>query len=401
MRACALVVAAAFTLCAAPAARAEVETSWRVGAWSGPRLGTDAPAIVVPEAWLRGSWSPAEIAAVRLDAWASGDPTGRGEVGIDVREAALDLQAGPVRLTAGRQLYAWGRSDRINPTDVVGARDLRRLTEDDGDNRRGIAAVTAEFDLAGGVVSLHWLPEFRPTELPVSLPAPSRRESPDGTETQMAVRYERFGQALDWSVSYADLADRTPWLDLGLSGGRPLVTLRHPRLRMLGGDVATTLGPYGVRAEAAFYDYDRGDLAGLSPRRPRFALVLGADRDLPGQLNVNVQAVVRASDTLPPPVGLQVVTAGRNAAVQYAWRDTVTGGAVRLRKPFAAERGAVEATFAGYAGGGRYAQVRVGYALRDGLRATFLAERFDGGPESLFGRLKDNTLVTLGLRAGF
>lgn len=391
----------AAALCGASAARAELETSWRMGAWSGPRLGEAKPGLLAAEVWARGRWLAADGASARLEAWAGADPVGRGETGLDAREAAVAFESGPLRLTAGRQLYAWGRSDRINPTDVVGARDLRRLTEEDGDNRRGIAAVSAELDLAGGVVSLHWLPEFRPTVLPVSPGAPGRRVAPDGTATQVAVRYERFGRAVDWSLSYADLADRTPWFDLGLEAGRPSLALRHPRLRTLGGDLATTLGPYGVRAEAALYDYDRADLTGLSPRRPRFAVVLGADRDLPGQVNLNVQAVVRGADSLPVPAGLQARSAARNASVQYAWRDTVTGGAVRLRKPFAAERGAVEATLAGYGGGGAYAQVRVGYALRDGLRATLLAERFSGGDESLFGRLKDNTLITLGLRAGF
>jgi hypothetical protein len=72
-----------------------------------------------------------------------------------------------------------------------------------------------------------------------------------------------------------------------------------------------------------------------------------------------------------------------------------------LRKPFAAERGSVEATVAAYAGGGTYAQFRLAYALRDGLRASLFAERFVGRSDSLFGRLEDNSLIALGLRAGF
>lgn len=387
---------------AASTAHADVETSWRVAGWSGDRLArAEEGAVPNAEAWVRANTPPGEGLALRFEAWAATDPKGQDKADLDVREASVTVTPGPLRLTAGRQVHAWGRSDRINPTDVVGARDLRRLTEDDGDNRLGLAGVGAQLDLAGGVASLHWLPEFRPNQLPISLPAPAVRDRPDHTANQFAVRYERYGQALDWSVSYADLADRTPWLDLTLAGGRPQITLRHPRLRMLGGDLATTLGPYGVRAEAALYDYGRGDLTGLAPRRPRFALVLGADRDLPGQLNLNVQAVVRANDTLAAATGLKAATAPRNASIQYAWRDTVAGAAVRLRKPFAAERGSVEATAAAYAGGGTYAQFRLAYAIRDGLRASLFAERFAGRSDSLFGRLEDNSLIAVGLRAGF
>ncbi|MFZ3006586.1 MAG: DUF1302 family protein [Phenylobacterium sp.] len=385
----------------ASAAHADVETSWRVAGWSGDRLGQAGEgAIVNVEAWVRAAAGPSEGVDLRFEAWAAADPVGQGVVEADIREASVTLTPGPLRLTAGRQIHAWGRSDRINPTDVIGARDLRRLTEDDGDSRLGVAGVSAQFDLAGGVASLHWLPEFRPNQLPMTLPAPAIRATPGKTESQFALRYERYGQALDWSVSYADLADRTPWLDLGLAGGRPRIILRHPHLRMLGGDLATTLGAYGVRAEAAFYDYDRGDLTGLAPRRPRFALVLGADRELPSQINVNVQAVVRVNDTLPP-LGPQTALARRNAAIQYGWRDTVVGGAVRLRRAFSADRGSVETTVAAYAGGGTYGQFRLAYAIADGLRASLLAERFAGRSGSLFGGLEDNSLIAVGLRAGF
>lgn len=386
----------------ASAAQAGVESSWRVAGWSGDRASrTGEGALANVEAWVRAGTPPGEGASLRFEAWVATDPKGQDKADLDVREASFAITPDPLRLTVGRQIHAWGRSDRINPTDVVGARDLRRLTEDDGDNRLGVAGVSAQLDLAGGVASLHWLPEFRPSQLPMSLPAPVVRDRPDDAARQFAVRYERYGQALDWSLSYADLNDRTPWLDLGPAAGQPRITLRHPRLRMLGGDLATTLGPYGVRAEAALYDYDRADVTGLTTRRPKFALVLGADRDLPGQLNVNVQAVLRSNDTLTAPTGLKAAIAPRNASIQYAWRAAVSGAAVRLRKPFAADRGSVEATLAAYSGGGTYAQFRLAYALRDGLRASLLAERFAGRSGALFGRLEDNSLIAVGLRAGF
>jgi hypothetical protein len=111
----------------ASAAHAEVETSWRVAAWSGDRLGqAEEGALANAEAWVRAAAAPSEGVGLRFEAWVAADPVGLGGGEADIREASVTLTPGPLRLTAGRQIHAWGRSDRINPTDLIGARDLRR-----------------------------------------------------------------------------------------------------------------------------------------------------------------------------------------------------------------------------------------------------------------------------------
>ncbi|WP_269716693.1 hypothetical protein [Caulobacter sp. NIBR2454] len=399
-----LIAALAFgtlALASSPA-RAEVEFSTRAGLWSGTRLNQpDEGLFARAEIWMRSTTALNSVLEVRTEGWVSTDPAGDNDAGIEVRQALVAAKLGGLRLEAGRDVYAWGRTDRINPTDVVGPRDHRRLVDDENDNRRGIATVRALVDVAGGELSLHWLPEFRATELPTVAVPGVEDVHPDSPEQQFAVRYERFGAAFDWSVSYAQVADRTPWVSVAMQGGRPVTSLRHPTLRMFGGDFATTLGPYGVRGEAAIYDYDDDDLTGVARRRPAIAVVLGADRDFPGQLNVNVQGVVRMSKSLPETPPALAPVALRNGTVQIAWRDTLTGGTVRVRKAFAADRASVEASAAAYEGGGRFAQMRASYAIRDGVRLTALAERFEGNAATLFGGLKNNNVISLGVRVGF
>lgn len=398
-------VATAALMSCAGVAEAQVETSLRASVWSSERTAVpDGGVIADVEAWARGRWKLGEAVSLKVEGWAASDPVGDDAAALDVREAYVAWQPDRVRLTAGRQVFAWGRADRLNPTDVLGARDQRRLVDDEGDNRLGVGALSAQFEIARGQLNLIWAPEFRGSRLPQDFGASGiavRQEAPPWDAGQFALRYERFGQALDWSVTYAEVVDRTPWVSRTPANEPQGLILFHPRLRMLGADAATTLGPFGLRAEAAAYAYDDSDLRGAAIRKPRFALALGMDREFPGQININVQALVRTAETLAPPPGLQLQAARANGAIQYAWRDTVVGGLVRVRKTFADDRASLEATLGGFSGGGRYEQVRLNYALRDGVRLTAMAEQFSGLPQTLLGRQQDNSLFTLGVRFGY
>jgi hypothetical protein len=381
------------------------ETSIRASAWSGDRSGSeDEDPTFNLELWGRGAGEIAENIEVRAEGWAATDPTGDGDPALELREAYVAWRSEGVRLAAGRQVFSWGRADRLNPTDVFSARDHRRLVEDENDMRLGILAATAEMDVADGTLTLVWAPEFRTTTLPQRLGlsgVPLLHDAPNSDESQFAVRYEQFGSSFDWSVTYAEALDRNPWVTRTGPPGAPAITLVHPRLRMLGGDIATTLGDVGVRAEAAIYDYESSRLNGFAARVPRFALALGADRDFPNQININVQALVRANENLAIPPDALGPVARANGTIQYTWRDTVIGGLIRVRRLFDADRGAIEASAGGFSGGGRFEQLKASYAIADGIRLTLLAERYSGAPETQLGRLSENSLITVGIRYGF
>jgi hypothetical protein len=384
-------------------ARAEpsLESSARAAVWTSDRLNRDEGVVATADLWVRAAADLAEPLSVRLEGWLGIDPVGEGDPGSDLREGLLILKHEAVTLRTGRQIFSWGRADRINPTDVISPRDQRRLVEDEEDNRRGLAAVSLDIALGGGTLSAHWLPEFRPSELPQTLmlnTVSAVRLAPDGPERQFALRFERFGTRIDWSVTYSEAADRTPWLGLEPGPGGPALTLRHPRLRMLGFDAATVLGNYGVRLEVAGYRHERSTLSVATERLPRFAAVLGVDRSFPGQWSMIAQAILRVSADGVDRAG---ALAARNAVIHGAWQSVIGGGFVHVRKGFAGDRGSAEVVGAGLTGGGAYGQLKASYALRDGLRVHLLAERYGGGASSFLGRLRDNSLVSVGLRAGF
>ena len=381
-------------------ANVSVEPSARLSMWSSDRLNQDANAVPSLDLWVRANAEISETVSLRLEGWAGLNPSGTGDPGGDIRDAVIDLKAGDVRLTAGRQIFAWGRADRINPTDVISSRDQRRLVDEDEDNRRGLASVSLSLPVAGGTFGLHWLPEFRPTTLPQTLSQPGLAISevrPQHSERSFAARYERFGQKVDWSVTYSSAPGRLPIFNLSRTASGPVLGLRYPWLKMLGGDLATTIGSYGLRFEAAGYDYDRTGLATAITRVPRFAATLGVDRSFPGQWSVIVQAALRLSRR----TGETGAFAARNATIHGAWNDVIFGSFARVRKGFSGDRGSVEVVGASFTGGGALGQIKGSYALRDGIRITMMLERYAGPSESYLGRLRGNNLVMIGLRAGF
>ena len=376
--------------------------SLRAAIWSGDRLTSAKHGIANVEAWTRGGYRMTPQLKLRGEAWVGVNPVGTGDIGGDVREAMIDWRTATVRVRAGRQVRSLGRIDRLAPTDVLGAFDYRRLVDDDDDYRLGIAETRVEVTALGGTAQAEWLPEFRANRLPddfARFGGSVALVSPQHPAGQFALRYERFGNRLDWSLSVIRIYDRMPWFALD-----PGIRLRQtfPHMTMLGADFATTVGAYGIRGEAAAYSRDLASARPFAARVPVAALALGIDRDFPGQWNVNAIALARFNKPgAAVTSGIDAAVARANAAIQFAWRDTVVGGAIRVRRGFASDRGSAEVSAAGFGGGGTLLQGKASYALRDGVRLTVLGQRFAGSEGGFFGRLRANSTVTAGIRVGY
>lgn len=384
-------------------AQADAKFSGRIQQWSGDRLNRPDNATTNAEAWVKAKLPIGETVTLRGEGWVGLDPHGTGEVGGDLREGLIEINAGPITFKAGRQLFAWGRADRVNPTDVLAPRDYSRLVVEEDENRLGQAAVSLSVPLAGGIITGHWVPEFRVSILPQNLQAiglPVIKNEP-ADQGSYAVRYERFGGAIDFALAAADLPDRLPWLALGTNGTTPTLELRHPRVQMVGADLATTVSDFGLRVEVAHYFHGKAFLQGLSPRRPLFAATIGIDRSFRGQWMIIGQAIVRRASDAEPVAARQQVLADRNAIIHGAWRKTIIGATLSIRKTFAADRGNAELTGAVLSGGGRFLQARASFAIADSVRVQILGEHFDGPAASYFGRQSANNNVMIGLRAGF
>lgn len=385
-------------------AETDIQPSFRLNGWSGNRLNNDDGGTLSGEIWVRARTTITPTVSAKLEAWAGTDPAALRNVGGDVREGFATVDVGGVTLNIGRQLLAWGRADRINPTDMVSARDLRRLVEEEEENRLGIGAVSASAPFAGGTLSAYWLPEFRASKLPQDLAANGLsvlRRKRVNSENDFAIRYERFGSKIDFSVTYANIADRLPWLTVVAGpNNQPALQTRHPKMQMFGADIATTIGRFGLRAEAAAYTYKKNEIGQFSTGKPRFAGVIGVDRSFSGQWSVILQGVVRVSDrTLV--TGPNFLVAERNSQIHGSWKPVIVGGFARVKKGFAGDRASAELAGAVLSGGGRFGQLKMSYIVRDSVKLHLLVERYNGRKNSYLGRLKRNNLIMLGLKAGF
>ena len=86
---------------------------------------------------------------------------------LELREAYVDLYAGPLDLRVGQQIIVWGRADAFNPTNTLTAVDWRVRSPIEDDRRLGNLAVRAHVQVAR-VVRLEgvWVPLYRATEYP-------------------------------------------------------------------------------------------------------------------------------------------------------------------------------------------------------------------------------------------
>jgi hypothetical protein len=217
---------------------------------------------------------------------------------IDLREAYFDVYAlagNHLDLRIGRQRFAWGTADRINPTDNLNPLDLEDIW--DFGRRQGADAVKATVYLGGISIQAGIVPVFKPAVLPrsemaqslfsinpkiipgiavsdtmdtVTMPLASPSQS---TQAGLRVTAKLF----DWdlSASYAYVRDDLPvartvtitaldfsnFIGAVAADAKIRAELYYPRLQIAGLDCAGAIGDVGVRAEGALFFPEKTDIS--------------------------------------------------------------------------------------------------------------------------------------------
>jgi hypothetical protein len=193
---------------------------------------------------------------------------------VDLREAYVNLYAGPFSLRLGQQIVVWGRADALNPTSNLTPVDWRVKSPIEDDLRVGNAGARGFLNMGPFRLEGVWMPMYLPTQLPtVSLPTdvyygtpiyPSR-DLRHGTES---ARLHLQTAAIEMSVSYLYGYALLPGLTLSgvnltydamtnPNGDKPAPSLLISRTaydqRVFGFDFSTSLGEVmTVRGEAAY-----------------------------------------------------------------------------------------------------------------------------------------------------
>lgn len=221
------------------------------------------------------------------------------------QEAFLDYYSKYIDVRFGKQVFAWGKADEINPTDVLNAQKLTNIAEDKSIRKLGLYSVKTDLKLFDYVLEAVWLPQFESMQLPsmnskwafftipglTELPEPSYPEN-EIESTQWAFKLSKTISSLDLSISYFDGWDNIYTPQLSFNPETHLMQLDNlvfHRTKMIGADFASGISTVGIWGEGAYFITE--DSEGENPmiKNPYIQCVLGIDHTFDWSVKANVQ----------------------------------------------------------------------------------------------------------------
>lgn len=390
--------------------RLGLATSFRAGVWTHDRDLNDETLTVI--GGMRARLAP-RLGSV--DGFAEGFVQADSVDGADgdLVEGWLRWTSGALSVKAGRQIVVWGRADRLNPSDVLSSGDYTLLVANDDEQRRGSLMVQGRLGLGSFTIDGYWLPEFRDNRFPLDRdPAGAVVVADERVRDreQFALKLDRSGGSVDWSLGWFHGTDRTrDFVRVAVPAGSPAgiftgVQQRFPRVDVLTADVAGTLGRIGWRAEAAWSHYRGADTP--FRKKDNLWLVAGFDSDVGGGWNLNLQYSLRRVFDHVDPRGLanpvDRAVASQSAAVNNQLDRTQHGVTARVARRWLQDTLEFELASIVYLNTGDAAiRPKLTYAINDRMRVTAAADIFVGPRLSYFGRVRDLSAGFLQLTYGF
>lgn len=341
---------------------------------------------------------------------------GYNELSTNFRELYLDLNAGNLDVRAGKQIIVWGTADGINPTDNLCPKDYRLFSNDDNERRFGVNALQAKYYFGNYYLNGIWIADFAASEFPANnLPAnivmnPAQYPEDEFKNTEYAFKFGTNRGSVDYSFSYYSGWNRLPemGLDHVVPGAPPTIYLtpRFHQIQVIGGDISTTVGKYGLRGEAAYCSTEGGANYNPEIMQPYLLVVLGADRTFLESFNINLQYIHRTvSDFHDPyeitdPVQRQIAL--RNAIIHRQLAAEQDSVSLRLNNKWLQET--LEADLLmiyDFYEQDSMLQPKISYAFTDSVKATLGAFIFDGDTNTFYGNLKDSNMIYCELKYSF
>lgn len=225
-------------------------------------------------------------------------------------EIYIDLALGPVEIRLGKQFIFWGRTDWINPTDVITGWDYFNMANEIEDYRMAPLAARLQWYIVDELkLDLVWAPLFRPSRLPsvapgqmgglpvTEMPAALPRPQPRNGEFGVRASHSISAWALDWSISGYKGFEKLPVFSVTpifdpSAGPAPTGfawTRHHHPVWMVGMDFSKAIGSFVFKGEGAFKITD--DWQGDDPlvRNSRLEYVLGASYTITQDVELGAQ----------------------------------------------------------------------------------------------------------------
>lgn len=326
------------------------------------------------------------------------------QVEVDLREAYLDVYFDNIDLRIGKQQIIWGKSDGVFITDIVSPKDLREFLLPDFDEiRMGVTAVKADYYSGNHTFEVVWLPVFTATRMPedesIWQPAMDFPVTPvfdyaqrdvEGSleNSELFAKYSAITPAIDFEIMAGYAWDDDPALHIQktidpqtmqISG--LIVTPQHHRLRIGGGSFSSTIGPFVVRGEGAYYTGKYFNTANPAitdavVKKDYFHYLLGVDYTL-WETNLSAQFIQQSILDYADPIE------------QDEFDNTAT---FLARRDFLHETLILELfTYVGLNNNDALIRPRIYYDLADGFEILLGLNLF-AGDEGPFGQYSDNNM---------
>ncbi len=272
--------------------------SLRGAYWYSNRRSDDEKHIPNVSAWLKLDRKLVNNWGIFVEGhWNREDPFDTRKNTSRFREAYVEGRAGDWDFRFGKQIIAWGRADRFNPTDNLTPRDFTLLAPETDEDRFGSVAAKVSWNINSSMsLTGVWLPMFRshvfaiPDQPGISVD----KDTPDGAR-QWALKLDQSGKSIDWSVSYFDGFELTPDISFGgvATNGDLIAKFRNNHPRVLGADAATTLGAYRLATEIAYTRTEDNDGGNPDIKNSHWYGVFGVERSFEDNLTINTQLFAR------------------------------------------------------------------------------------------------------------
>ncbi len=268
----------------------------------------------------------------------------------ELREGYAYFSKPGLEIKAGKQIIPWGKSDGINPTDFLTAKDMTYFNQDEEVKRKGGAGVQIQLTPNEGTSSWTftgvWFPYFAKGKVyipPSTLPASVRvsdetnsiPENFQNSETALKVAY--VGSGWDFSLSafngwkhQPELVEKNRTLTTTLVGTTPVINYDlelatyYRRVSAVGGDASYVFGKHIFRFETAYIrtENDNGQNALIQPSN--WSGVLGVERPLVENWRTQIQFFWIYYPQYTPPEEM----GGLNAVDQAINRQVASGNAL-------------------------------------------------------------------------
>lgn len=367
----------------------------RAGYWSSNRNLDDKENI--PKLTCFANWKPSLWEGARLGMNARvglSDSTDGSVFSKRLREGFFEIDSNPWTWRIGRQIIAWGRSDRINPTDSLSPRDLTLLVPDDDEQRIGINASLIQYQFENSLSITGVVAQFEENRIPQgALPKKNLIKSEKSKRPEWALKVDHSGGDVDWSISYFDGYNRLPryWIE-SLSPSGPVVRSDYERVQTLGADFALAHESWTIRGEFSYSRLKQDCISCAISRREIARTVLGVDRDFWDTANVNVQFFTILRNYDPESISLKnksialALNRINSEFAEFEW-----GMTFRISDKFFNDSLKLElAAIADFTNLSGVFRPRASYSLNDSIKISAGFDYFQGGEQTFFGFRKKN-----------